>query len=321
MKGRTMGFKSFLAFGLSLALLVGGCTTNPATGRSQFNTMSTSQEIAHGEKAAPEFRDQYGGEIPSQAIREYVSNLGQRLAEVSERPDLPWEFFVVDSQVINAFALPGGKVFVSRGLVEKLDSEAQLAGVLGHEVGHVTAQHIGQQMSQALIVQGLAIGVGVAAQSSDDDWMQVLGVGAQVGGTVYLLKFGREQEHEADELGLRYMTKLGYNPVGQLQVMEILRDESAGQARGPEFLSTHPLPQSRIDRLERIIHERYPQFEDPAKYWFGFDSFKTTVLDKLGKLGPPKHTRDQPTALLPCGHGGVGGCGPAEHGSLAAASR
>jgi len=284
---RCFTFTVILTIGLSTA----GCSTNPATGKSQLNFLSTSREISLGNQSAPQFTKQYGGEIPSETIRAYVADLGARLAAQSERAGLPWEFYVVDSSVVNAFALPGGKVFISRGMLSRLSNEAQLAGVLSHEIGHVTAKHIGQQLSQTLLLQGVAIGLGVASANSDKDWLRAMGVGASIGGSVYLLKFSRDQESQADELGVRYMTRLGYSPVGQLQVMEVLQKESAGKSRSPEFLSTHPLPKTRIRRLEKHIREHYPNHEDPAAYRFNFDTFKINVLDKLATLKPAKHGR------------------------------
>jgi len=123
--------------------------------------------------------------------RQYVADLVLQLADVSHKPDLPWEANVVDSAVVNAFALPGGKVFVTRGLLELLDNEAELAGVMGHEIAHVTAEHIGQQMAQAIGIQVLGIGLGMAGSVSDSDWLRALGVGSQVGGSLYLLRFSR----------------------------------------------------------------------------------------------------------------------------------
>jgi len=278
-----------LALALVFALALPGCSTNPATGKAQFNILSESQEVSLGAEAAPDFIQGNGGEIPSASIRAYVSDLGMKLAKASERPDLPWEFFVLDSDQINAFALPGGKVFMSRGLMAKMDNEAQLAGVLGHEVGHVTAQHIGQQMSRTMAIQLGLIGVGVAGAVSDEAWMQVLGVGTSVGGTVYLLKFGRDQESQADELGVRYMTRLGYNPIAQVQVMQILKEASGGGGGQMEMLSTHPLPQTRIERLRELIRDKYPDYKQTGKYVFGEDRFKTQVLDELAKLPPAKH--------------------------------
>lgn len=282
-----------LALAITFSAAATGCSTNPATGRSQFNVISDQREAELGAQSAPIFLKEYGGDVPSTAILQYVSDLGHRLAAVSERPNLPWEFHVLDSETINAFALPGGKVFISRGLLQELDSEAQLAGVLGHEVGHVTAQHIGQQMSRALGFQIGMIALGVAAQQTDEDWLRTLGIGAQAGGALYLLKFGRDQELQADALGVRYMTRLGYNPVAQLQVMQVLQGASSGQARSMEILSTHPLPQTRIDRLEKLIRKKYPDYDDPAAYTFEFDRFNNTVLRELSDLHPPRHRAGQ----------------------------
>jgi len=272
------------------------CSTNPATGRRQLNFISSNREMALGAEASPKFLKDYGGDIPSASINRFVSDLGNRLAAVSERKELPWEFHVVDSPVLNAFALPGGKVFMSRGLLAKMTNEAQLAGVLSHEVGHVTAQHIGQQMSQAMLIQGLGVAIGIAGQNNDSEWMQVLGTGTAIGGSFYLLKFGRDQESEADLLALRYMTKLGYNPIAQIQVMKILKAESeksGGGGRGPEWMATHPLPDTRIKRLENLIRKQYPDFEDVNKYQFHVQRFRTNILIPLSKLGPPKHNPKQ----------------------------
>jgi len=270
---------------VTLAALV-ACSVNPATGQRQFNVLSRQQEIRLGEEASPQFLEQGGGELPDPEVVRYVRDLGQRLAEISERPALPWEFHVLDSSVINA--RPGGKVFITRGLIEKMENEAQLAGVLGHEIGHVTAQHIGQQMSQSLLITGIGVGIGIAGEETDEDWLKVLGAGTAVGGNLYLLKFGRDQESQADTLGLRYMTKLGYNPVAQVQVMRILK-QASGAAGGIEFLSTHPLPDTRIERLEEQIREQYPRYDDPAAYSFHADRFQQRVLDPLAKLPPAQH--------------------------------
>lgn len=272
-----------------VAMVAAGCATSPATGKSQLNWISAEQELRLGEEAQPVFIEDNGGEIPSDAILSYVRHIGQQLAEVSERPELPWEFHVLDSQQINAFALPGGKVFISRGLLMLMTNEAQLAGVLGHEVGHVTDQHMGQRMTQALLVQGVAVGLGVAGEVQDDDLLRALGIGAGAGGTMYLLKFNRDQETTADRLGLRYMTRLGYNPVGMLQVMEILAAASAGGQRQPEFFSTHPYPETRVKNLTRLIREEYPDFEDVTKYRIEAARFETQVLAPLRGLPPPRH--------------------------------
>lgn len=272
-----------------MLLAVAGCSTNPATGEKQLNWISTEREKSLGAEAAPQFVEQYGGDIPSDAIQQYVSDIGHRLAEISERPDLDWEFHAVDSAVINAFALPGGKIFITRGLLEKFSNEAQLAGVLGHEVGHVTAQHIGQQMTRAMIITGAGVAIGIAGEQSDEDWMKILGVGTSVGGGLYLLSYGRSQETQSDELGVRYMTQLGYNPIGQVQVMKVLKRASGGGRGGPEFLATHPYPDTRIKHLNQLIKEQYPDYKDPQKYRIYRDRFKRIVLDELKRLPEPAH--------------------------------
>ncbi|MGB1125492.1 MAG: M48 family metalloprotease [Phycisphaeraceae bacterium] len=278
-----------LSLVLWIALLpLVGCSTNEATGRSQFLPLSWQEEVELGAEAAPQFIEQSGGELPDDAIVQYVREMGADLASQSEMPDIDWEFYVLDSQVINAFALPGGKVFISRGLMEKMDNEAQLAGVVGHEIGHVTARHGNERMGKALIAQGIIIAAGIGGAVSDEEWLQVLGVGTAVGGQLFLLKYSRSNELEADSLGVRYMAKAGYNPVGQIQVMEILREASGGSAP-PEWLSTHPASDTRIEALEKNITKNYPRHTDASFYKFGFEDFKQKVLTPLGKLPPAKH--------------------------------
>lgn len=272
---------------LALMSFLPACTTNPATGKSSYTgTIGREDEIAMGNEASPKFLQEYGGDIPSASINAYINNLGQRLAAVSERPDLPWEFHAVDSDVINAFALPGGKVFFTRGLLSRLTNEAQMAGVLGHEIGHVTALHVNQQIARAQAVQVALQGVGMATETLNNQWLSILGVGGELGGGVYLLKFGRDHETEADELGVRYMTKLGYDPMGQVQVMEILKSASGGGGT-PEFLSTHPLPSTRIKELKQLIEDKYPNH---SQLNAGEASFKANILVPLSKLPPAKHT-------------------------------
>jgi len=284
-------WRVWLAIALLMwAGLVAGCSVTPATGQSQLNVMSPGQEIRLGEQAMPQFIEANGGEVPDAQVRAYVTRIGKRLADVSERPDLPWEFVVLDSAQINAFALPGGKVFISRGLMEKMDNEAQLAGVLGHEVGHVTAKHINDRMAQAYIIGGAALILGAVGEANDDDLLKTIGIGVGVGGAVYQLSFSRGQEVQSDALGVRYMTRLGYNPVGQMQVMQVLKQASGGGGSGlQEFLSTHPLPQTRIDRLQTLIQREHPDYATAGAYAFGHDAYKAAVLDRFENLPPPKH--------------------------------
>jgi predicted Zn-dependent protease len=234
-----------------------GCTQNPATGRSQLLFMSRDQEIAIGQSAAPELVTEYGGEVGSAKVRSYVNRVGRGLVvEVeSEYTDLPWKFTVLESPVINAFALPGGQVFMSMGLLARCRNEAELAGVLGHEVGHVTAQHVDERVSHAMLLE---MGVSVLGATVDS---QLLVESAALFSNGYQLKFGRDQESEADILGVRYMSAAGYDPYGMLQVMEILKIASAG-ARQPEFLSTHPYPETRIKTITGLLEGDYAFTQD-----------------------------------------------------------
>lgn len=261
---------------LALAPLnLSGCETVPATGERQFILLSEQEEIAIGEEAAPEFRREFGGELDVADVSAYVDRIGQQMATDSERPDLPWEFTVLDNDEINAFALPGGKIFITRGLMAHFENEAQLAAVLGHEIGHVTALHINQQMSRAMAAEFGLAAVGLATES---DWIRVIG---DLGAGVILLRFSREQESEADRLGLRYMTDQGYDPRGMLQVLEVL-DEAAGRPNGIEWLQTHPLPQTRIDRVEQLIATDYAHTQDHPDFRLDAEAYTANVREPLG---------------------------------------
>lgn len=281
---------------LTLGLACGGpmaCMTSPATGDRVFAFMDKDQEVRLGEEAEPQFLAEYGGEVPSQQVLGYVQSLGNELAAVSERADLPWTFHVLNSPVINAFALPGGKVFVSRGLLEKMDNAAQLAGVLGHEVGHVTDLHMPRRMAQAMGLNIAGVALGVAGEASDNDYLKVLGVGTQVGGGVYLLGYGRDQEHTADELGLRYMTRLNYDPSEMVEVMRILEEASGAGGGAPEWLSTHPNPGNRIEHLKELIRERYSDVSREGAYRIDREEFERNVLGPLRRLPPAPPPKQQ----------------------------
>ncbi|MEM9559703.1 MAG: M48 family metalloprotease [Planctomycetota bacterium] len=270
---------------LVLLPLAGGCSTNPATGRSYFDALPRDQEIALGLESKPQLVANYGGEVRSAEVRGYVTRVGNSLARHTEGdfPSLPWQFTVLDTDVLNAFALPGGQVFITKGLLKRFTSEAQLASVLGHEIGHVTAQHIDEQISRdyarsfgVQLLGALASGSGAGAQ---------LGVVLfdQASGT-FLLSFDRDQEHEADELGLRYMVAEGYNPLGSWRAMRALARASEGEARPPEFMSTHPATGSRVSRIRRLVDTQYRAARDDPSSRVGSQPYQTRVLDNLALL-------------------------------------
>src|SRR6185369_413675 len=176
--------------------LLAGCATNPATGKREISLVSESQEIELGNQVQASTRTSIG-DYPDNRLQSYISTLGQRLAATSERPTLPWSFEVIDDPAVNAFAAPGGKIFVTRGILPYLDSEAELAGVVGHEIGHVTARHTAQQITRQIggTVGLIALGVFVpAARPFGDASQQVMGL--------LFLKYGRDDELQADSLGV-----------------------------------------------------------------------------------------------------------------------
>ncbi|MDY7110554.1 MAG: M48 family metallopeptidase [Planctomycetota bacterium] len=249
---------------LTVFLLIGllaGCATNPSTGRSQLLLFSAAEVNAMGEGAAPQVIAEFGGEVDSQPLRAYVDGVGRTLARHVE-PDyrgLNWEFFVLDSEVVNAFALPGGKIFITRGLLERFDNEAQVAGVLGHEIGHVTARHVNERLSQTFITQGL---VGIIDESTESE---LVVLGADVAASTIMLRYSRRDENEADRQGVKYMTAAGYNPRGMIEVLEVL-ESASGEGRPPEFLSTHPYPESRIRDMQSLLTDRYAYTQDNPEY-------------------------------------------------------
>jgi predicted Zn-dependent protease len=233
-----------------VAILI-GCATNPATGKKQLMLVSEAQEIAMGKAADQEAVAAYGL-YPDPKVQAYVERLGKGLAAKSERPDLPWSFKVVDDPAVNAFALPGGYIYVTRGILTHLGSEAELVAVLGHEIGHVTGRHSANQMSkQQLAMGGLIVGMAVNPE------LQRFGGLAQQALSLLFMKFGRDDENQADELGLRYMTREAYDPREMLEVFGVLEGVTRAQGgdggRMPDWLSTHPSPENRSTRIQELI--------------------------------------------------------------------
>ena len=226
-------------------LLVLACATNPVTGRRELSFISEAQEIEMGRQSVEQTR-QATGFVDNAALTSYVSTVGMAMARASERPDLPWEFHVIDDASINAFAAPGGFIFITRGILSVMGSEAELAAVLGHEIGHVTAKHTVNQLSK----QQLLTGVLVAGAIAKPDLAQGLpGQLAQVGAGLLLLQYGREDERQSDELGHRYSLHAGYDvremPKTFATIQRVSEQSDAG--RLPGFLSTHPDPGDRVE--------------------------------------------------------------------------
>lgn len=236
---------------------------NPVTGKRQHIPISVDQEKQLGLQAAPEMAAKMGGAIdPSEDRRAAaVAQVGRILVSRSDASRSPYvgnfHFYLLnDPETVNAFALPGGQVFITLGLYKKMSTEAQLAGVLGHEIGHVIERHSAQQMAKGQLGQILTVAIGVGASGPDNRGRNAQLVAAMVN-QMTQLRFSREDESEADMQGLRYMAQSGYDPSAMLDVMRILKEASKG-SRQPEFLATHPLPETRLREIESVLKETYP---------------------------------------------------------------
>lgn len=249
-------FKLLVILGLAGALA--SCSTNPATGERQFAAlMPPGQEASVGAQEHEKIIQQFGGLVSDSRLQNYVSGVGARVAKDTERPEVEYKFFLLDSPVVNAFALPGGYVYVTRGLLAVANSEAQLAGVLAHEIGHVTARHSAERYSHGVAASlgaallSAALGSNTAAQA------------ATIGSQLYLSSYSRSQESQADELGIRYLHRAGYDPDAMAQFLESLdrysafeNQEAGRQDTSASYFSTHPQTKDRVN-LARAVASGY----------------------------------------------------------------
>ncbi len=229
----------------------GNTETNPYTGRKQVISMNAEEEIAIGLQSAPQMAQQHGGLHPDNRMQDFVDMVGNKLVQNSIAKETPYKYefhLLADERAINAFALPGGQIFITYALFSKLETEDQLAGILGHEIGHVLGRHSAERIANTEFWQTLATGASVGADAGG----LVSGIGQNT-----LLTNGRGDELESDELGVIFMINSGYDPYELIDVMEILK-EAAGPNRVPEFQSTHPDPDNRIERIKAVI-EAYKQ--------------------------------------------------------------
>ena len=241
----TPGKSAWLIFSISVTLAA--CATNPVSGKKQISMLSEAEELAIGQQQDAEVRREMGVYSDS-ALQRYVSDVGLRLAATSHRPNLPWTFTIVDSPAINAFALPGGYIYITRGILPYLDDESELAGVVGHEIGHVTARHAAQAYTrQAEANIGLTIlSIFVPGTRPFSD-LSASGLG------VLFLRNSRENELEADRLGVEYGSNAGWDPEGVPRFLSTLQRVDSLSERGvPNWLSTHPAPESRVERAAPV---------------------------------------------------------------------
>jgi predicted Zn-dependent protease len=226
-----------------------GCAVNPITGKGELMFFPEQQDIVIGRKYAPEVERQMGGRIADEGLQNYIDSVGQKIARVSHRPDLEYHFVALNDKSVNAFALPGGYLFITRGMLEKLQTEAQLAAILAHETVHVVARDTSAAMSSQI-----GLDILLSAVISEKTPRGVL-TAADLTRQILSLGYSREDERWADLVGLDYMVWAGYSPYRMLETMQMLQSQQ--EIRPIEFFSTHPSPQNRTKYLTQRIQTRY----------------------------------------------------------------
>jgi predicted Zn-dependent protease len=275
-------------FGIPLQWIIGGIiaiigfflyfthiSVNPTTGEKQHVDLTPNQEIALGIQSAPQMAAEMGGEVPpNDPQSQEVQYIGNRIWRRSQANDSPYPFhyhLLADRQTINAFALSGGEVFITKGLLDRLTTEGELAGVLGHESGHVVERHVAQQMAQGQLGKFLVVAMGVAASNNRHPYAET--AVAALLNHMTQLHFSREDESQADQKGLEFMTEAGYDPRSMLHVMEVLQQVTNEQGgREPQILVTHPYPEQRMQDINAWIKQHYPNgvpsgLADPPLPW------------------------------------------------------
>ena len=246
---------ALLIAGVSLFSYFSSRQDNPITGETQYIDITPEQEIALGLQAAPQMAAEFDGQDANQNDQATVDQVGNEIVQTSVADRTPYEYefhLLADQETINAFALPGGQIFITRALYDKFQTVGQLAGVLGHEIAHVVARHSAEHIAKAKLTEGLT---GAAVIATYDPNNPASAGSAQVAmliGQLVNLKFGRDDELESDFLGVCFMSQSGYDPNEMIEVMEILASSSQGD-RPPEFFSTHPNPESRVARIQQAI--------------------------------------------------------------------
>ncbi len=261
--------RAILFLFISICSVLTGCATNPVTGEKQLMLMSPQQEIHVGRQYSPEIQKQLGGPIDNPQIQSYIAGIGAKIARVSHMPDLEFHFTAVNDKSVNAMALPGEYIFITRGMLQNIRTEAQLAAILAHETVHVTARHSADAMSKQI-----GLNILLSAVTSEKTSQTLVSV-AELGTQILSLKYSRTAEYEADTFGLDYMAKAGYNPSAMVELMEIL--ESQNSARSIEFFSTHPSPANRKEKIRAHITSLSPSDELET----GQADYKKNVLEKL----------------------------------------
>ncbi len=318
MQKTTISKKLSLLIIASLALITTACGTNPVTKKKEIQFVSEGQEISIGkENYSPARQSQGGDYIIDPELTAYVQGIGKRLAEVSDRPELPYEFVVINDSTPNAWAMPGGKIAFNRGLLYELNSEAELAAVMGHEIVHAAARHGAKSMERGLFMQGAMIAVGIGAQNSN--YRNLLVGGAQVGAALTMSKYGRDAESESDLYGMRYMKKAGYDPAAAVTLQETFVRLSADRKSNfiEGLFASHPPSPERVAANKvtlakvgaggewgkevyaqkvgklKATQAAYKAYDDGIKALVAKDAAKATTLANQAVKGEPREARFQ----------------------------
>jgi len=264
-RGGSAGGRLILAAILAVVAIAGYFMStrneyNPITQENQRISLTVKEEIALGLQSAPQMAAEFGGLDPDQNLQATVDEIGQKIVQASEADatEYPFDFHLLaDTQTVNAFALPGGQIFITRALLNLLDTEGEVAGVLGHEIGHVVGRHSAEQIAKSQLIQGLAGAAGVGLYDPQNPQSATAAQMAMIVGNMINMKYGRDDELQSDRLGVEFLAEAGYDPRAMIHVMEIL-EKASGGARQPEFMSTHPDPGNRVEEIQQEIDKVFP---------------------------------------------------------------
>lgn len=274
---------------------VSGCSTSPVTGESILVGMSEDDERGVDARVSPHQFSRDLGAVQDAAVNRYLGEVGNRLDDTTHRPTMPYSYRALNANYVNAYTFPGGAMGVTRGILVELENEAELAALLGHELGHVNARHVAQQQGRSLLAQVAAAGVNIAAR--DSSWGSVIALGSQVGASALLAGYSRDDEREADALGQEYMVRGGYPASGMVRLHQLLVDqEKEAPSLVQTMFSSHPMSRERRDTAQQLAETRYAasRGRDPQRARFmdstaGLRRLKPTIDDlKQGETAMAK---------------------------------
>ncbi|MCU0841889.1 MAG: M48 family metalloprotease [Thiobacillaceae bacterium] len=246
--------------GLGAGAWLSGCATDPVTGKKSFVMMGKEQEVALDREHSPHQFSEDFGPTQDDGLNGYVASVGKQLAGRSHRPDMPYSFRAVNANYVNAYAFPGGSIAATRGILLELEDEDTLAALLGHEVGHVNARHFAERQAQGTLVQLATVGVAVVAAEKNPAYGELAQLVGNLGGGALLAHYSRDNEREADALGMEYMTRSGHNPAGMVNLMEMLNRQSRSKPGALELMfSTHPMSAERLETSRQRLAKEYAE--------------------------------------------------------------